>query len=150
VSEESLELGDPHRDVEAFLDHVHAAVGEAEREAHFSDGARRIPGIRGARREVAERRRQRDAQHALWLHAPGSNRRIRFVDLGEEPRAGFVVARALVGEMQAARGAIDQPYAKACLQGSEIAAHERRRQTGAAAAAERLPAPTTRANTAIC
>ena len=75
-----LELGDAHREVEAFLDHVHVAVGEAERELHLRVARGEA---RDQRRDVlvAERGGQRDAQDALRLAAAGGDRGVGFLDL---------------------------------------------------------------------
>jgi hypothetical protein len=122
-----LELGDAHREVEAFLDDVDAAIGQTERKTHLWI----LRGeCRDARRDVlvAERSGQRDAQHALRLDSSRGHRGVRLVDLREQARAGFVIARAFVGQMQAAGGAIDEPYSQPCFQGGELAADQGRRQ----------------------
>ena len=120
-----LQLGDAHREVEAFLDHVDVAVGEAERELDL-----RVAGgeIGHQRRDVlvAEGGGQGDPEDALRLAAPGRHRGVGLLDLGQDPAAGFEVGGAFVGEVQAAGGAVDEPHAEPRLERRQAPADQRR------------------------
>jgi hypothetical protein len=123
-----LELGDAHREVEAFLDDIHIAVGQAEREAHV--GIARDE-LRHQRRDmlVAEGGGQRHLEVALRIGAARRHGRVGLLDLGKQACAGLVVARALVGEVQPARGAVDQAHPEPRLQARQAPADQRHRQT---------------------
>jgi hypothetical protein len=74
---------------------------------------------------MAERGGNRDLEHALRLDATRGHCGVGFVDLAKDALRGLVVARALVGEVQAARGAVYEAHAEARFEGSQGAADHR-------------------------
>ena len=73
-------------------------------------------------------RLMRDPQGALRLLPAGGNRGIGMLDFGQHPRAALVIARPLVGQVEAARGAVDEPNAEPRLQARQPPADHGRRQ----------------------
>ena len=61
---------------------------------------------------MAKRGGQGDAQHAARLGPPGGHRGVRLLDVGEHPVAGLIVGGALVGEVEAAGGAVHQAHSQ--------------------------------------
>ena len=106
------QVGDAHRDVEAFVHHVDIPVGEAERKLNLRIA---LGEFRYERRDVlvAEGCGQCHLECAPRFHAARGDLRICLLDVGEHARARLVVAAAFDREVQRPRGSIDKPHAKA-------------------------------------
>ena len=124
---EFLQLADPDREIDPFLDQVDERVGHAE-----IDPERRIAGqeLGQGRGDVqaAERHRRAQAEHAARLGLELRDREPGVVDLGQDPLAALVIEPPGLGQAELARGAVEQAHAELVLERADAARHRRGRQ----------------------
>ncbi len=114
-------LANPHSDVEAFVDDVHAAIGSVERNAHsrmLGEEAYEQVGDAG----LQKTRWTRKAHDPLWRGKDlthGVLRRLRFI---EERQAMAVKRLPCFGERETPRRAVYKAYTKLAFQRGDPAA----------------------------
>ena len=129
-----FQRADADADVDALLEQVHGAVVQQHAAAHARvalqeahDGRRHV--------HVAEQHRRRDREMAGGLGRVERERAVGGVGGGQHLARAVQVAAALLGQRDAARGAMEQAHAQVRFEGGQRTHHRRQR------AAQRLRGP---------
>lgn len=115
---------DPDHQVIAFLDHVDGAVvgGHVETDLGISERER---GGELAHRGLREQQRRTDPQPAARLVAAGGDRGDRLVELGQQRARALEQRPPLLGQLQRASAALDEPEIQARFQLADPAGQRR-------------------------
>ena len=122
---------DAQHQIEAALDEV---VGPAERDVlqdqrhaqsrlQLGEGDGGVGDMRGA-----ERFRRRHLERADRLGAGAADGAFAALDLAQDPLAEFEIGAALVGQIERAGRAVEEPHAEPRLQVADVARHQRARE----------------------
>src|SRR5262249_5475928 len=127
MRDESIEVGDPNRDIDAFLDQVYDSIDEQHVGAHLRMAPEEVVHDRGDIAS-AEQRRSADRELARWLAAAGDQCFLRLLQGGKDVTTALEILRALVRQVDSAGGAIEQRHAELTLERSQRADHGRQRR----------------------
>ena len=116
--------GDAHRQVQSFLNQIGGAVGQRYVERYL--GMLRQEFAPQRRQQIiAKRYRSGDAQVARCLAGARVQLGLRFLKRVKQVGAAQMEQLAVIGQRQAARGAVQQPHAEAPFQIGDQARHRR-------------------------
>jgi hypothetical protein len=111
-----LEAGpDAHRDVDAFLDEVDAAVVEQHVELHLGEAALEV-GQQRREPDEPERHRCADAEPAPRRLLQATHRVLRLLKVAEQPYAALEVQVPGIGQREPSRGSHQQLRAEVLLE----------------------------------
>ena len=131
-------MADPDREIDAILDEVDHAVGQAEVDADVGV-ALQVGDRYSADVEPAEPYRRRDHELSLRPGAFALDGVLRLPDIGQDPPRPLQVTRAGVGQRHLPRGPLQQPRAETILQRGDQPRDARRRQAKPARRGSKTP-----------
>src|SRR3954468_11229752 len=107
-----------HSEIDAFLEEIHDAVQQQQLDADLRKARDELGGER-CEMQATKQRRRGYYEAPLRRGTACAHRRIGFRDFGQDAPAALEIFHAFIGELLAARGAIEQTHAELLLERGE-------------------------------